>query len=381
MDNNKKLEIKKYRENFYKIYRKKIRAVFHKFEKDRKKRLARCIILTIIFAAITVSIGIWGFTNENVAKVAFHLIFIACIITLITPSICNGNFITDLKTKCMPELVKAFDNLHWQEVTDIIDDEELNRSSLFSKFNRRSTDDSFVGKHSGVNFRITETDLSHESGSGKNRTVIQVFKGVIIRFDFNKTINSKTIIATKGDNKIKSGVYTKHAILLMVFVMIAMLIPLLTHLSLFRNEHFGTFAFLFFIPFLIPVIFIILFILLGKKNTVKTEQMNKVFLEDVEFDKKYDVYSEDQIEARYLITPAFMERFKHISTAFGTQKAKCSFYDDKLMFAITTNKNLFEIGNLFHCLMTKKYVNDFLEELISIIMMIDYFKLDEDTKL
>ena len=104
-------------------------------------------------------------------------------------------------------------------------------------------------------------------------------------------------------------------------------------------------------------------------------------MEDPEFSKKYKAYSSDQIEGRYLITPAFMEQFKNIQTAFGTNKVKCSFYGNSLMFAISTNKNLFEIGNLFYNLNNPKQMEIFFNELTSIFMLVDYFKLNEKTGL
>ena len=109
--------------------------------------------------------------------------------------------------------------------------------------------------------------------------------------------------------------------------------------------------------------------------------MNEIKLEDPEFNKKYRAYSSDQVEGRYLITPAFMERFKNIQTAFGTDKVKCSFFDNNLMFAISTRKNLFEIGNLFCSLENPKQLETFFNELTSIFMLIDYFKLNEKTGL
>ena len=96
---------------------------------------------------------------------------------------------------------------------------------------------------------------------------------------------------------------------------------------------------------------------------------------------KYNDYSSNQIEGRYLVTTSFMERFKTLHTAFGSNKAKCAFFDDKVMFAISTNKNLFEIGDLFHPLTDMKHINDFMKEISAIYEIIDYFKLAEKTGL
>ena len=98
---------------------------------------------------------------------------------------------------------------------------------------------------------------------------------------------------------------------------------------------------------------------------------------------KYNDYSSNQIEGRYLVTTSFMERFKTLHTAFGSNKAKCAFFDDKIMFAISTGKNLFELtGGIFFSLKdNEEQAKIFYEEISAIYDIIDYFKLDEKTGL
>ena len=108
---------------------------------------------------------------------------------------------------------------------------------------------------------------------------------------------------------------------------------------------------------------------------------NKITLEDPVWEKRFDVYSDDEIEARYHVTTGFMERFLNLKTTFGCRKAKCAFFDDKVMIAISTKKNLFEIGNLFKSCTNLKNKKDFFNEIVSIIDLVDYLKLGENTKL
>ena len=109
----------------------------------------------------------------------------------------------------------------------------------------------------------------------------------------------------------------------------------------------------------------------------KRENFEDVKLESNEWQKRFKAYTTNQVDARYLLTPAFMQRFLNLTTAFGTNKAKCSFYDDKIMIAISTRRNLFEVGNLF----TPVSGDKLYEELKSILDMIEYFKLNEHTGL
>lgn len=39
------------------------------------------------------------------------------------------------------------------------------------------------------------------------------------------------------------------------------------------------------------------------------ESKSDIKLEDINFSKNFDVYSEDEVEARYLLTPTFIEKF------------------------------------------------------------------------
>lgn len=106
----------------------------------------------------------------------------------------------------------------------------------------------------------------------------------------------------------------------------------------------------------------------------------EVKLEDPEFGKKYFVDSNDQVESRYLLTPAFMERFKNISTAFGAS-AECSFKNGKILIALTTYRDLFQLGRLNTPVTDTAQYMQFLKEIISIFEMIDHLKLLEKTGL
>ena len=130
------------------------------------------------------------------------------------------------------------------------------------------------------------------------------------------------------------------------------------------------------------IVFLACKIFMNQTNGIlKREILSEVKLEDPEFSRKYVAYSSDQVEGRYLITPAFMERFKNIQTAFGTKQVKCSFFDNSLMLAISTGKNVFELGNLYTPLNTTKHMDEFFDELLSILVLVDHFKLNESTKL
>lgn len=105
--------------------------------------------------------------------------------------------------------------------------------------------------------------------------------------------------------------------------------------------------------------------------------LKRTELEDVEFEKKYDVFTNDPIDARYILTPAFMEKIKNIEVAFNCKKIKCAFYQNDLIIAMTTNTDLFSIGSLIRPVADTKQFTELLNQFISILAMIDFLKLDE----
>jgi hypothetical protein len=66
-----------------------------------------------------------------------------------------------------------------------------------------------------------------------------------------------------------------------------------------------------------------------------------VRLEDVEFEKEFVVYGTDQIEARYILSPALMERILMFGRKAG-KKIYLSFLGSKVFAAIPVQENMFE---------------------------------------
>lgn len=104
--------------------------------------------------------------------------------------------------------------------------------------------------------------------------------------------------------------------------------------------------------------------------------LQKIKLEDIKFSQTFDVFSDDEVEARYLITPAFMQRLKNMKVAFNASNFSCAFYDKYLLIGLQTGKDLFSICSLNKPLNDDRQFFTLYEEIISIIKLIDHFKLD-----
>lgn len=68
---------------------------------------------------------------------------------------------------------------------------------------------------------------------------------------------------------------------------------------------------------------------------------SRVKMENPDFEKVFDVFSTNQIEARYLITPSMMERMLKLDSNFK-KGITISFRDSTILVAIPDSKNRFE---------------------------------------
>ena len=116
-------------------------------------------------------------------------------------------------------------------------------------------------------------------------------------------------------------------------------------------------------------------------NPKKVGQKVQVKLEDIEFEKLFEVYSTDQIDARYILTTAFMERLKD----FVTQKrypievlfSKRTYMEENVFFFFDTRRDHFEI-NIKRSLMDKNTLFDVLWEVSRMLKVIEALKLDQN---
>lgn len=345
--------------NFYKKYEKEITPYIGKYEKTR---IIYAILFTILAILSTVLFERFILLDFSLGAIISMGLFDFCVICIIYDKL-NSKLKNKIKQTFIPKIIQTLGEIHWNTDETIISDTILEKSKLFGDYNVRSNDDTFGGKYNETEFKVSETNLSYESDSGDNRTVSTVFNGIIILIDSNKETKAHTIIETKVET-IKKTIKKISLSVLLLWISI---------LSIGNGIHTNNITALV-VGIVLPLV-IILFIF--PKN-----QMMRMKLEDTDFNKKYIVTTEDQVEGRYLITTGFMDRFKNLQTAFGTKNVKCAFFDNKIMFALHTNKDFFELsGGLFHSLKHPKRVKSFYEETTAIYDIIDYFKLDEKTGL
>lgn len=100
---------------------------------------------------------------------------------------------------------------------------------------------------------------------------------------------------------------------------------------------------------------------------------SKVSLENPTFEKIFNTYSNDQVEARYILTPKMMEQILLIKEKWNSSVA-LSFRDNHVFIAITSYNNLFEpnMKQTFDL----AHVDRIFEEIDSCLELIDILDLN-----
>ena len=104
--------------------------------------------------------------------------------------------------------------------------------------------------------------------------------------------------------------------------------------------------------------------------------LKKVELEDISFNKKFKVLSENELEAFYIITPKLMERITAVEAAInGT--LMMVFNNNQLHVAVYNNKTTFNI-NIHKRINFEEFARESIKDLDAIIKFVDILELDND---
>jgi hypothetical protein len=109
-----------------------------------------------------------------------------------------------------------------------------------------------------------------------------------------------------------------------------------------------------------------------QKINVNRDQL--IQLEDREFEREFVVYGENQVEARYILTPALMQRMLSLKRKFGA-KVFFSFTGASVHVAIATTHNHFE-PRLFSAVTDLTHIESFLNDLRAITGIIEDLNLN-----
>ena len=236
-----------------------------------------------------------------------------------------------LKKKLLNYILVPFKTFKADKIFDI-PSIQLKESKIIEKYVFKINPERIDGVYRGVNIRFNSAllfDIVSTFSSGKRRMKIKnVFSGYIVEMDMNKTFSGHTILES--------------------------------HLIHTDESFFDRF----------------------KENYY---EMEEVELEDPDFKKHFTtIKTTDQVEARYLLNPAMMEKLKDMESAFSRMfkltDFRLSFLDKKVMIAmkVYSANNMLKLCSLNKPLYKQdKEICAFKDTLLETIEIVDELDLDE----
>lgn len=100
--------------------------------------------------------------------------------------------------------------------------------------------------------------------------------------------------------------------------------------------------------------------------------LEKVGLEDPHFEKIFEVFGDDQVEARAILTPVFMEQLVALETAYAGKHIRCGFCEGDLMIALE-GLDRFEVGSMFASLDQRSRAESMASDITAVLRLIDAF--------
>jgi hypothetical protein len=99
-------------------------------------------------------------------------------------------------------------------------------------------------------------------------------------------------------------------------------------------------------------------------------KLEKVRLESSQFERIFEVRGTDQVEARYLVHPVFMEKLLAVEAAGSGRNIRCVFDDGDLIIAIDGG-DLFEIVHVFKPLPDRDHTRKGVRQIAEVLALID----------
>ncbi|MEL7444828.1 MAG: DUF3137 domain-containing protein [Pseudomonadota bacterium] len=166
----------------------------------------------------------------------------------------------------------------------------VERYGLLPDYDRSNFEDLWFGEIEGHGFQLYEAKLEERRGSGKNRRWVTVFRGAIIAMQFGRDFYSTTLLQRAGKHKSWFG--------------------------------FG-----------------------GSKDFVKFDGHELGYVDQVHpaFEDMFDIYSDDQVEARVIAHPSYVEHLMAVEQAFNGDAVRALFQKGAVLIVVESG-NLFESG-------------------------------------
>ena len=162
---------------------------------------------------------------------------------------------------------------------------------MFDDHSRSSFEDLWEGDLAGLPFSLHEAHLERKQGSGKNSHWVTVFRGPIITIRGARAFHGVTLLERAG-----------------------------------RHQKF-------------------LFFGEAEEITLDGVKLARADMVHPDFEDAFTVFTSDQVEARWLVHPTYIEKLIALEQAFGGQNVRALFKDGDLTIVLKAD-DMFESGSL-----------------------------------
>ena len=309
-------------EQLKQFYETELLTSLETLENKRKKILRKCMITFAVAAVIGLAVVVGIFANGSFNPVIFILLaaVLPIVCAVLVYSIQAKGYVSSFKQLIIARLVKFVDEGLAYNAKGFIDKPTFMLSQIFkTKPNKYKGDDLVEGTVGKTKIRFSELNAKYESGSGKNKTVKTIFKGLFFIADFNKHFSCQTVVLPDNAEKL-----------------------------------FGR---------------------LGQKFQAMNFTRGKLIrMEDPEFEKHFVVYGSDQIGARYILSTSLMQRIVDFKNR-TQNNIHLSFVGSMVFVGISYRKNLFE-PRIFTTLLDFEPIQEYFEDLQTAIGIVEDLNLN-----
>jgi len=306
------------------FYYKTLYPSLKELEEDRKSLKSR---LFSILGGLLVFAIFLSYLLKEIISTDFNLLIFICFGYVAISAIIYKTLIKDytkeFKNKIIAPMIKEIDPQlsysSWQHVSQNL----FTRSKFFTqKPTKFSGNDLVQGKIDDIKIQFSDIHAQKEYRDSKGRKHYEtIFKGLFIVSEFNKNFKGKTVILPDTAQT-------------------------------FFGDIIGGWL---------------------QANNVQRNELVK--MDNVKFEKEFVVYSTDQIEARYILSPALMERLL-IFKKRSKHPILVSFIGGSIYIAIQSNEDQFE-PSIFHSLLKYKIAMEYISTLHLAIGIVEELKLNE----
>ena len=304
-------------------YYKTLYPELEKLEDKREKLKRKIVNIGIIYTLIALLLGYLLFANtQNLDSLIFFAVAYIAVGGGIYKYLIK-DYTSEFKNLIIEPLIKEIDNGLSYMPNAHVAEANFIRSKIFTAHpDRLSGNDYIRGKIDGIKIELSDIHAQKKHKNSKGKTSWStIFQGLFIVCEFNKHLKSQTVILPDSAQN--------------------------TFGSLIGNW-------------------------LQANNTNKSELVK---MDNVEFEKEFVVYSDDQIEARYILTHTLMSKLLHFKKK-SKHPLSISFLGGKIYMAIEYNKDLFE-PSVFHSLLEYKIAMEYIQTLHLALGIVQELQLNQ----